>query len=344
MTYYTWDQISMCIATVGQLTAWRNADVKLATGECVAADQFKSCFLTLPTYQTTRRGTSGYIKTRDTSMRKIGRYTGTHLFQTAQFIYWIMQACSTTENTPAGYNTHAITLNSSVTPLNFGIHFQHKLTSNNLLWDALGLLPRELRISCSEINQVTTQQIMMDFAHANTASDDFTKVDRAGGTTGTVTKNWNHAVAGGLGGDSSALSYNAGHEWDVVGFDISLRRDNGFYARDSTGYPTIGEVYGFDWSITLNILPRGDMIWDIMNTEKASYAGDLDLDFKLQADATNDYVRFVFDKLYLMPTDKQASYDKYTDSYQLTFEPMSNASSLTVTAVDSLNNDHYENP
>ena len=348
MTYYTWDQVSVCIATINQLTAWRNADVKLANAECIATDTFRSCFLTLPTMQTQRRGTNNFIKARDDVKRKIGRFIGNFRLQTAQFIYWIMQACSTTENTPAGYNTHAITLNASVTPLNFGMHFQHEHGSVPIRWDALGILPRELRITCSEQQRTAMQTLMIDYVY-KADSDDITKTARAEGTTGSIVKNWGHAVDGGLGGSQTAFTYNSNAvEVDIVGIDISLRRNNEMFAEDSNGYNTIGEVYHFDYSITLDVIPDsdggGDDIWAIMKLDKGSYAGDLDLDFKFQADATNVYIQFAFDKLYMVPIDKEASYDKATDTYKITLEPLSDASSLTVTGIDSLDDDNYENP
>lgn len=346
MGYYTWDNLDMCIATgVNQLTAWRNADVKLATGECVAADKFLGGMITLPHYITERRATGNYLRTRDTIGRRLGRYTGTHRLQTAQFCYWLMQACSTTENTPEGYNTHAITLNASTTPLNFGIHAQHKLSSEDLLWDLLGCLPSDLTIRCSESQNIATQVLTVPFAFAQTSSDDFTKTDRTLGTMGLIQKEWSHAVAGGLGPSQTAFTYNSNAvEVDIVGITIHIHRDVEFHARDSTHYPTIGVMHNAEYTVTLDVIPDGSDIWTIMNTEKASYAGDLDLNFKFQADATNDYIQFNYDKMYLVPIDKELTYNKATDSYSILLEPMSDASSLAVTGIDSLNNDHYENP
>ena len=59
MPYYTSEDSDVSIATHGQLTAWRNGDVKLAEGECITPDTFLNCVITLPNPITSRFGKQG---------------------------------------------------------------------------------------------------------------------------------------------------------------------------------------------------------------------------------------------------------------------------------------------
>ena len=348
MPYYTSADSDVSVATHGQLTAWRNAGVKLATGECITMDTFLSCTITLPNPVTSRFGKQGkWVKGRNTIGRTRGGYYGTHRLQTVQFCWWIMQTTApTTEGVPASYNTHAITILESHTPKNLGIHFQQKLTSEDIFWDLLGLLPSRLSISCSEKDVIARQEIEIPFSFAQTSGDDFEKSDRAEGTTGTITKNWSHAVTGGLGAGQSALLYNtASTECDIVGFRIVLTRGKSFHANDTNYYPTVGQLNDLDYYVELDVLTTGAALRAIMATEKEEYTGDLDLTFSLTADATNDKITFAFDKMYLVPQDKVLDAADFTpEQLTITLEPLDENSSLTVTGIDSLDDDHYENP
>jgi hypothetical protein len=345
MGYYTWKDISMCQAPKDQLTAWRNADVKLATAECLAIDKFLSGFITLPHYSTTRRGTGNFVKTRDTEGRRLGRYTGVHRLQTAVFCYWMMQGCTTSENDPgAGFHKHTIALGTTEVPINVGLHVQHEHATDNLRWDLLGLCPGSLTVSCSETDQIARQRVNIPFAYANVSGDDITKTDLSLGTKGTVQKRWEHAVTGGLGPSQTAFTYNnVAVECDIIGVRVNMMRSTEFHARDANSYPTIGELFNFDFNVELDVIPDGKDIWEIMELEKDSYAaGNLDLDFKFQYDSDEDYIQFAASDMWLVPIDKEYSYNKGTDSYTIVIEPMSDASTLEVTSQDSLSNDYYE--
>lgn len=351
MGYYTSDTSEVSIATHGQLTAWRNGDVKLATGECITPDTFLSCNLTLPTPTTRRFGKQGkWVRGRDTTGRTRGRYYGTHRLQTAQFTWWMMQtAAPTTEGVPASYNTHECLHLASHVPKNLGIHFQNKLTGNDELWDLLGLLPSRHTISCSERETIATQLIEIPYSFAQVAGDDFTKTHRAEGTTGTITKNWSHAVAGGLGLDAgaTALQFDSSDtECDIVGFRIVEERRNSFHAADTDYYPTVGNMNELNFYVELDVLPTGDALRDIMQLDKSGYAGaDLDLEFSLEADATNDKITYKFETMYLVPIDKILDASNLApEQITITLEPLDETSVYTPTGIDSLNNDAYENP
>lgn len=335
----------------GSLTAWRNGDVKIASAECIPTDQLLQWDLQVPTPITEEYGTfkSSYINDRKSIGRRIGQWKSIHAFQTAQFCWWLMQTCSTTENTPVGYNTHAITLAAAPTPDNHGIHFEREsISSEERRYDLLGFLPSDLVISCSETSWPAKQELTVPFAFAKTSSTDDiapqTKRPRA--TTGTIWKDWGHVVAGNGGGESpSGFTYNSNPmEVDIVGLRIMLHRNVEFGTFDSDAYYTQGFLRTFKYSVQLDVKPRGDSLYVLNETEAEDYATDLDYDMKFEADATNDNIRFLFDKMYMIPFDELNDWNKWFEGYTITLDPLDSTSSLTITGIDLLDDDHYEDP
>ena len=347
MPYYTWDDYATCIATgVNELTAWRNGDVKLATGECITPDTWLDAILTQPHELTTRQGKPGqFVQGRYGSSFTNGFLRSTHRLQTAQFCYWLMQGCATTQNVPVGYNTHAITINESTTPLNFGYHIQSK-GPDNLLWDLLGITPSRLSISCSEYDRTAKQVLEFPYAFLQASSDDFTKTVRPEGTVGTTTKTWDHAVDGGLGAGQTVFDFDGTPcECDIIGFNIILDRSTWLGTRDGDGYATAGLMLDFNFSVQLEVIPTGDFLFDLVRTKKTGYLGaDLDLNFALIADASYDKITFDFDKMFMDSFDKNMTYGSRPESYTINLEPLDETSSLEITGIDGLDNDHYENP
>ena len=350
MGYYTKNNMTQCIATgVGQLTDFTNSKVKLATAECIATDRFRNCVITFPKSQTETRGVgTGFVQTRSSTGGALGRYAGLYDLQTAQFGYWIWQSCSTQEGTPASYNTHTITLNSSVTPLNFGLHAQSKLTDNNLYWDLLGILPVSRSITCSERQWIATQTINLEYAYLQTSGDDITKTEHSHSTEGSVLKNWGHCVTGGLGAAQTALTINSGStECDITGFTINQTRERSFFTPDSDGYYTKGEVYTAGWEVLLDVIPTGDMLTTILETNKEDYSGtlggDLALTFSIQ-NTTNDKITYTFNTLYLESFDWVMDRNTWVYKQQIRLVPFDNSSTMQEVGIDNLNNDHYENP
>ena len=264
-----------------------------------------------------------------------------------------MQGCATTENTPAGYNTHSITISSSSTPNWHGIHFEREgIASNERRYDLAGFTPERLEITCTPQKPLfnAVQQISIPYAWSKLdASDIAAQTPRPWNVVGTKWKTWRDLVAGagaGLASVATGLTYNSNQlEVDILGVKIILERKTLMGGiPDSDGYIQIGTMSTFKYSYVLDVHPVGDLLYTVNNTNKDSYAGDLDYDFKFVSDATNDYVRFNNDKLYLVPFDEENDWNKYIEGYTITLEPYDTTSSLTITGIDGLNNNHYENP
>lgn len=346
MALYTADNYNAAIATKGQLTAFRNADVKLASAECIAPDTFQSASITLPAPKTTRSGRlNKRIFSRYTTGYTDGKVISRHSLQTCQFGYWLKQGCSTTENTPAGYNTHALSLRTTSTPISFGYHFQSELASNNTYWDFLGIIPIRRSISCKEDDWTAKQELEFEFAYAQKSGDDINPTHRNEGATGTITKNWGHFVTGGLGANQTALTYNSGDtECHIIGFRIIEMNRGKLRARDASGFATVGTLFDYDYRVELDVVPDGDALFNLLDVAPEDYAGDLALDFYATADATNDKIRYQFNTLYLLPYTREVNFENWAEAYTVFLEPYDSDSTFTETGIDSLDNDNYENP
>ena len=176
------------------LTAWRNADAAFIEGELIPNDLMLGWYLREPTYDTRRFGSMSTARTKDrwSASRKEGLWQSKHAFQTCQFIWWLMQTAGapTTENVPEGYNTHALTIGATNVPDWHGIHFEREgITSNELRYDIMGVLPSDLVINCGESaeNFKATQEITVPFSYLKSDASDITaQTQRAPGTTGQI--------------------------------------------------------------------------------------------------------------------------------------------------------------
>lgn len=338
------------------LTEWDNAHVKFAVGELNSIDKLLGWSLTPPVKETQEQGvmTSSRVSGRYSKSRKIGMWKSKHAFQTVQFCYWLMQTTGlpTTEGTPVSYNTHALTIGATNIPDWHGIHFEREgIGSNELRYDLMGFCPSDLVIDCGQDKEAwkATQEITIPHTFVNTAADnlDTSALTRPVGTIGTLWKDWAHLIAGaGAGKDVQGLTYNGSPlEVDVKHVSIRLHRDYFIGGiPDTSGYFQYGLMSILKYSYVLEVFPIGDLLYTVNQTAKEDYAGDLDYDFKFDADATNDNSRFLTDKLYLVPFDEINDWNQYTESYQITLEPLDETSSLTITGIDGLDNTHFENP
>lgn len=337
------------------LTAWRNADAAFIAGELQPTDQFISGFFKFPKPKTEEVGAlqATYISDR----REAGRLRGTldleFALQTAQFCWWLWQACSTTENTPVGFNTHAITLNSNQTPIWHGFHIERETPSKNIVRrvDLMGFLPEELRIRCDPevFSAIQTLRVAHAFYKPG-ASEIAPQTKRPSLAIGTIKKNWSHLVAGGLGENQTALSYNNTNiAVAIKGITIILTRKSKFGIPDANNYPAAGFLQGAKFSFELDVEPYDSAslqdLFALNDIKKSALAGDIDLDFKFEAQATNDYIRFNADKLNMLPFDEMAiKRTEWFEGYTITLEPLDDTSSLAITGVDGVNNNGYENP
>jgi len=359
---FTSDNTHIAIATgdnagggVG-LTDWINGKIKFITAELQPTDQFIGASpIKFPKPKTEEMGAlqATYIADRREAGRLRGSITLEFALQTAQFCWWLWQACSTTENTPVGYNTHAITLNAAQTPIWHGFHLERETPSKNITRrvDMMGFLPKELRIRCDPEVFTTVQTLGVDFAYYKPGGDEVPpQTKRPSLTIGSIKKNWSHLVAGGLGENQTALTYNnTAVAVAIKGITIILSRKNKFGIPDSDNYPAAGFLQGAKFSYELDVEPYDSStledIFAINDLKKSAYAGDLDFDFSFIAQATNDKIRFNNDKLFLLPFDEMAiKRTEWFEGYTITLEPLDNTSSLAITGIDSVDNDGYENP
>lgn len=337
------------------LTDWINGKAVYIAGELIPTDRLLGWRNRPPVKITEEYGhmTSAKVKGRRSGKRQLGLWESMHDFQTPQLIFWLMQTTGTptNEGTPASYNTYTLTIGTPNTPQWHGIHFEREgISSNELRYDLMGFCPYDIVINCSPTmeEQKATQEIKIEYAYLNRgASDLAAQTRRPGDTTGSLFKTWDHLVAGaGAGKDVQGLTYNGNPlEIDVINVSIHLERGRFIGGMpDSTGYFQSGLMLGWKYSYILDVVPIGDALYDLNHVDKESYAGDLDYDFKFQADATNDYIRFNNDKLYLVPFDEANDWKQYFEGYSITLEPLDENSSLQVIGVGNLDNTHFENP
>jgi hypothetical protein len=338
------------------LTAWINAKAAYIAGELIPCDIPLGWDIEEPTYNTARSGSmsTSRVSNRYSTGRREGVWKSKHAFQTCQFIYWLMQTAGTptTEGTPVGYNTHALTVGTVNTPLWHGIHFEREsIASNELRYDMMGLLPSQLSIECGPGKDLfdATQEITVPFAYVKTDASDITaQTERPFNVVGTKWKTWDNLITGNGAGKSANLTgllYNSTSlEVDVLRVKINLSRTYKFGAPDNTDYWTTGLIGDFEYTVELDVHPVGDALYTLNRLKKESYAGDLDFAFSFTADATNDKISFTFDKMYLVPFRQINDYKQNIEGYTITLEPFDHTSSLTVTGIDGLDNTHFENP
>ena len=337
------------------LTDWINGKAVYIAGELISVDRFLGWSNKPPIKTTVDHGvmTSTKVRGRFSKDRQIGKWSSRHALQTAQFLFWIMQTTGTptNEGTPAGYNTHTLTIGTPNVPDWHGIHFEREgISTKELRYDMMGFCPQDLVINCSPDieGQKATQEITIPYAYLNRAASDIApQTRRPEQSTGSLWKTWNHLVAGnGAGKLPSGLTYNSNQlEVDVI--DVSLKFHREIFiggVPDVTGYYQVGLMLGWEFSVLLDVVPRGDLLYTVNNTNKEDYAGDLDYAFSFEADATNDDIDFDYDKMYLVPFDEDNDWKKTFEGYSIELKPLDETGVLTVVGIDNLNNNHYENP
>lgn len=337
------------------LTAWRNADAAFISAELQPTDQFIGGSFKFPKPKTEEMGAlqAAYISDRREAGRLRGSLSLEFALQTAQFCWWLWQECSTTEGTPVGYNTHAITLKESQTPKWHGFHIERETPSENITRrvDIMGFLPKELRIRCDPSMFTAIQTLNVDYAfYKPSAAEISPQTKRPALTIGSIKKNWSHLVAGGLGENQTALTY-VGTEIAVAikGITIILTRKNKFGIPDANNYPAAGFLQGAKFSYELDVEPYDSAtlvdLFSLNDIKKSDLAGDIDFDFSFIAQATNDKIRFNNDKLFMLPFDEMAiKREEWFEGYTITLEPLDDTSSLAITGIDSVDNDGFENP
>lgn len=333
------------------LTQWDNAKAAFIAGELIPCDVLIGWDIDPPIYTQTEVGqmSSGMVKHAITTGIKEGVWRSMHKFQTVQFVFWLMQTTGTPtqEGVPASYNTHTLTIGATNTPDWHGIHFEREgITSNELRYDLMGFLPSDLVINCGQGKEAraATQEITIPFAYLNSSAGDIAaQTPRPIGTTGCIQKDWNQLIEGNGAGITPSGLTHAGNqlEVDIKNISIKLHRDYTF-GRPVSGNFADGLLGIFDYSVILDVVPNGDLLYTVNRADRSTH--DIDYVFDFIADATNDKITFNFDKMKLQKFNEKNDWKSWLEGYTITLLPKDKTSSLTVTGIDNLDNTHFENP
>ncbi len=334
------------------LTDWLNSKLEYIAGELIPCDKLLGWNNTLPIDVRKEIGSMTASKVKDSYSggRKDGLWKSKHEYQTVQFLFWLMQTAGTptNEGVPAGYNTTTLTIGTPNTPHWHGLNFEREgITSNELRYAMMGLLPSDLEINCgASADFMAIQEITIPYSFAKFGVTEIAPQTPRASVTGSIRKSWDHLIVGnGAGIDPSGLKYNGNNlEVDIKHVSLKFHRDTLFGVRDITNYPIEGFMKGWHYEYVLELEPIGDLWYTVNRTKKEDYAGDLDYIFSFTADATNDKHSFTYDKMFMVPVDEDNDWNKFTESYSVTFKPLDTTSSLTVVGIGNLDNTHFENP
>lgn len=255
--------------------------------------------------------------------------------------------------TTQGTDSHAITLNAAQTPIWHGFHIERETPSKNITRRValMGFLPNELRIRCDPDVFTAIQTLGVDLAYYKPGVAEITpQTKRPSLTIGSIKKNWSHLVAGGLGENQTALTYNGtAVAVAIKGITIILSRKNRFGIPDQNNYPAAGFMQGAKFAFELDVEPYDSStlvdLFALNDIKKSGLAGDIDFDFKFEAESTKDYIRLNADKLNMLPFDELAiRREDWFEGYTIILEPLDDGSSLTITGIDTVDKTGFENP
>lgn len=328
------------------LTAWDNAQVKLAVAELNAIDWFYSASITHTKPRTININpmTAGHIPKRMKVGRILGRLSTTHYVQTAIMAYMIYGKCITTEATP---NIHAITKDTVTTPCRLAFHYEKEGTTASRRKDPMGFVPLGLDTTCSERATVAFQTYTGNFA-ISVAADDLAQPTPF---TQAIHHPYNWFHYKDASSASSFLYNNAAINVDIVEFNIHEGWGSALFGPyDVGGYPADGHVVPpFNTYIDLGVRltdAGGTGIDTIADTVHTSYTGDLDLIIDFYESATR-YFKRTFDDMYVVPDSYEEMFKAEGDWYdgakfRLAFR--NETASAVIEEKNALNNDYYENP
>jgi hypothetical protein len=345
--YMARDGYKISYAIGSDLTAWDNAQVKLAAAEINAMDWFigASVVHTKPKTININPMASSHYQKRVT----VGRYTGifstTHYLQTAILTYAVMGASTAV----AGPNERDITKDTDEVPINLAFHLEKEGTNTSRRTDIMGIVPNELTIQCSETSPIARQTYRGEFAYSNLApADDLAQpTDLVQATHPPYT--WSHYKNS---SGSSAFTYNTGAiNVDIVGFSINFGWSKSTFGnRDGNFYPQVGYTNPpFITRVTLECMYKdagGTDVQTISDLDHASYAGDLDLIVEFYEDATN-YIEYTFDDMFIDPDSFEETFvseGDWFDGFRFDLVFRNETSSLAVKSKDALADTYYTNP
>jgi len=351
--YMARDGYYMAYACGTDLTAWRNADAALAVAELNAMDWFIGASVTHTKPKTININpmTAGHYPKRVQTGRQRGKIASTHYLQTGILTYAVMGACST-----AGAGdpyTKTITKQTTETPENFAFHFEKEGTTDSRRKDCLGVVPRSIDISVSEIDPIAKQTYNAEFALTKAGGDLAQPTAFTQGNLPPLTW-YNYKSSSG----ASDFTYNSGAiDVDIIDVDMHIGWSDALFGTyDATGYPTNGLcVPPFVGSVDLGVRLTDaagtalDAISDlraVVSSEGAAeYAGDIDFiaDFYVGA---NDYLKYTWSDMYIDVESYEEVFMEegdWFDGIRFTLRFKDESSTLAVEEKSLLSKVYYEN-
>jgi len=347
MPIYSIDGSYISYAIVGDLTSFDNtAYVVLATGELQPTDLIDTDLGKIginysdpETVEHHHMSASQYAS-RYTTGYKIASVALPMFLQTGVFLYALLGTCATT-----GSYTHAISLNTSQTPIFFAFHWEKELTSQDLRYDFFGFMPKTWNLSCGDDKGrwIAKQNFLGEFA-----CSDATAADIAEPAKLTLANyDWSDLMhaSGAL-----TIKYNGTDlEFDIRGFNLTLTRTKPLWgARNAAGFPSEAFIAGVGIDLQLDGYVTGDNVRTLMATKPESYVSTyLDVSIVFYKSATRTFT-ITLNNVYLIPDEDVMNatdwYEKKTLKLVSFSSAVASPTSVTASVLDSLDATYYENP
>ena len=329
------------------LTQWDNAHAALLVGEIKAMDWLIRAGIvhTKPkTIKVNPMSSVRYSK-RLTTGRFLGRISATHYLQTGILTYAMLGAATAV----SGGAVRDITVDTNEVPIWLGFYAKKKGTTASRFKDCLGVVPRSLDISCSEIQPIAYQTYNGEFAFSGAGGDlaEQTKLVQAT----YAPYSW-YDYKNALG--ASAFLYNTGAiNVEIIGFNLHYEWTNALFGTyDESGYPTNGLISPPLLSkVTLDCRRKdaaGTDIEAISDLDHESYAGtgevNLIIDFYK---AATRYLKYTHTDMYVDPNsfeERLVSDGDWFDGVSFDLEFKNETSSVAVKTIDALADTYYTNP
>ena len=257
--------------------------------------------------------------------------------------------CSSSEGTDTGYTitittqgstTHAISLNTSQTPINLAFHFEKELTGEDERYDFLGYMPDFWRLTCGDdrARWRARQEFSGSFAFSRGSGGDLAEPSKLA-----LHKfEWNDLKhASGV----LTVKYNGtALEFTQKTLDLTVTRTRPLWGvRGASGHPIEASIAGVDIAYLIEGHLTGNNVRTLMATKPEDYAGSgLDVEI-LFYKATNNEFGVSLGDLYLIPDETILNEIDWYERKTLRMVPISSATTITSSVEDQHNKTFYEN-
>lgn len=328
------------IQWIKKQAAWRNLDAKWESADVLAPDEYLGGLLFEPIGIAAPVGQAdSYLQKWRTNEYAIGTWLENSRLQTGRLLYPFFGPITTLDDNPsAGLYTHNGVKRSSEVPINKGRHIQrlNEDSGENEIVDCMGMLPARYHAECTEVSSITTQSALWRVAFTKSTSVDL--ITRPTELTQAPFQ-WPDFTF-------STLTYGGETiEADIRGWAFDVINDVEWRGLDNTKHYSVGKMNKYiDIAVTLNLVPSGKNLFELIRTALESYATDIDITVKMGRphDSVIDFLKFTHDKLYCYPFDIiPSSKDSWYEGYMVRFHQLSTGS-LTTQEINDLDDDHYE--